>query len=370
MRSYRQASVDSPMPEGVRPRRSVPDALARSPRACLLMAGLGLGVVGCGGPQIPESTLRATIEKRSFDLSRERIWILTALEAGYADTRGYLWLEGEGLSERGRDLLSALERAGAEGLDPRAYEVPDVREALDTLPAIPEADSVGRTRALADVEIRLSTGLMSFARDLVLGRLDPREARQDWRIEPEPLPPDLLGRVRDGDSVDGLLDSLRPKASYYGRLVGALSTLREVEARGGWPGVRLRSAPRIGRAADGIPSLRARLRASEDSLERLLAGVGGDSRVYDADLAGAVKRYQSRHGIEPDAVLGPATLRELNTPVEPRIGSIVLNLDRLRWLPRDLGERAIVVNVAGFEFELLEDHRTRMAMNVTGRAWP
>jgi murein L,D-transpeptidase YcbB/YkuD len=159
------------------------------------MAGLGLGVVGCGGPQIPESTLRATIEKRSFDLSRERIWILTALEAGYADTRGYLWLEGEGLSERGRDLLSALERAGAEGLDPRAYEVPDVREALDTLPAIPEADSVGRTRALADVEIRLSTGLMSFARDLVLGRLDPREARQDWRIEPEPLPPDLLGRT-------------------------------------------------------------------------------------------------------------------------------------------------------------------------------
>lgn len=333
------------------------------------MAGSGLVVVGCGDPQIPKSTLWATIEKRSFDLSRERSWILTALRSGYADTRGYLWLEGVGLSEAGRNLLSALERAGAEGLDPRAYEVQAVREALDTLPAIPEADSVGRTRALADVEMRLSTGLLSYARDLVLGRLDPHEARQDWRIEPEPLPNDLLGRVRDGESVDGLLASLRPRASYYGRLVAALSTLNEIEARGGWPRVQLRSAPRIGRAADGIPSLRARLRASEDSLERLLAAVGSDSHVYDADLAGAVKRYQSRHGIEPDAVLAPATLRELNTPIEARIASIILNLERLRWLPRDLGEQAIVVNVAGFEFELLENHRTRMAMNViVGRA--
>lgn len=333
------------------------------------MAGVVLGLAGCGGPEIPESTLVATIEKHSFDILRESGWVRSTLEAGYAGARTYLWLDGEELSERGRDLLSALERASAEGLDPQAYGVREARETLEALPGIPEADSVARTRALADVEIRLSIGLLGFARDLVHGRLDPGAARQDWRIESEPLPPDLLGRVRDGESLDELLDSLRPRVPYYGRLVRALATLRELDALGGWPGVRLRSAPRIGRTADGIRSLRARLRASEDSMERKLAGVGGDSNVYDADLAGAVRRYQSRHGIEPDAVLGPATLRELNTPVGTRIESLVLNLDRLRWLPRDLGESVILVNVAGFEFALLEKHEPRMSMNViVGRA--
>ena len=383
MTSQHPESVDSPGTACVRPGSTLAGTPSGSPRArpparlvrgavwgrLLLTAGTSLGVPGCGVPEIPESTLRATIERRSFEIVRERSWMLTSLEAGYADARGYLWLDGESLSTRGRELLSALERAGEEGLDPEAYGVRELRAALDTLPAIPTTDSVGRTRARVDVEIRLSTGLLAFARDLVNGRLDPDEARQDWRIEPEPLPPDLLGRVRDGEGLDELFDSLRPRAPYYDRLVEVLATLRDVEARGGWPAVRVRSTPRIGRAADGIHSLRARLLASEDSIERTLAGFGGDSNVYDADLAGAVKRYQSRHGIEPDAVLGPSTVRELNTPVATRIESVVLNLDRLRWLPRDLGRSAILVNVAGFEFALLEDHEPRMTMNViVGRA--
>ena len=368
MRSHRRESVDPPGTAGVRPRAKRPGAFA-CPVELLAIAILGPGLTSCASPAIPESTLRATLERRSFEIVRERAWMLSNLEAGYVDARDYLWLDGENLSARGRILLSALGRAHDEGLDPEAYGLRELRVALDTLPAIPTTDSVGRTRARVDVEIRLSTGLLAFARDLVNGRLDPNEARQDWRIEPEPLPPDLLGRVRDGEGLDELFDSLRPRAPYYDRLVEALATLRDVEARGGWPAVRVRSTPRIGRAADGVHSLRVRLLASEDSTERTLAGFGGDSNVYDADLAGAVKRYQSRHGIEPDAVLGPSTVRELNTPVATRIESVVLNLDRLRWLPRDLGRSAILVNVAGFEFALLEDHDPRLSMNViVGRA--
>lgn len=311
----------------------------------------------------------ATVEKHSFSLSRDAVWILRALEAGYAGARTYLWLDDEGLSERGRELLAALEGADAEGLDPAAYGVGEVRETLADLAAISEGDSVGRTRTRADVEIRLSIGLLRLARDLVLGRLDPDEVDRDWRIEPEPLPANPLGRARDGESIQGLLDSFRPRAPYYGRLVDALASLRRVRARGGWPAVETHATPAIGWPVEGGRSLRARLRASEDSVERRLAAVGGDSEVFDADLAGAVRRFQSRHGIEPDGVPGPGTLRELNRPVDERIAAVILNLDRLRRLPRDLGDGAILVNVAGFELELLERNEPRLGMRViVGRA--
>ncbi len=365
----RAQSADPPGRVGIPCRTGPVGAPGRCRIDRALGASLFLVLAGCGGTEIPESTLRATIEKRSFGIDRDRAWVLATIEGGYSDRRTHLWFEGDELSVRGQELLAALEGSAAEGLDPEAYGVTLIRGALDTLPAIPASDSVGRTRALADLEIRLSLGLLSLSRDLLLGRLDPHEARQDWRIPPDSLPRELLKRVREGEELHALLDSLRPKVPYYGRLVEALAKLREVESRGGWGGVSLEPGVRVGRRAEGVTTLRARLTASEDALERRLASVGGDSNVYDADLAGAVTHYQSRHGIEPDGAPGAATLRELRTPVEARIDAIRLNLDRLRWLPRDLGDTAILVNVAGFEFVLLEGHEPRMNMSViVGRA--
>ncbi|MDX1394928.1 MAG: L,D-transpeptidase family protein [Gemmatimonadota bacterium] len=333
-----------------------------------LTAVLAILAAGCGGPKIPEAALRDAIGRRSAEVSRDREWVVRSLETVYAGG-DHLWLDGEKLGEDGAAALSALKGADHEGLDAEAFGVTAALAALGALQALPESDSAGRTDALVDLEVRLSLGVLEYARDLVRGRFDPAQAGQDWRIEPEPLPSNPLVRVRDGEPVGDVLASLRPRAPVYARLVETLATLREVQAGGGWPGVDADVRARIGWPGHGVASLRARLRASEDSVERLLAASGGDSNVYDADLAGAVRRFQSRHGLEPDGELGYATLRELATPVEERIEDVILNLDRLRWLPRDLGEHAIVVNVAGFEFELLEDHETKLAMNViVGRA--
>jgi murein L,D-transpeptidase YcbB/YkuD len=86
--------------------------------------------------------------------------------------------------------------------------------------------------------------------------------------------------------------------------------------------------------------------------------------VFDRDLRDALRNFQRRHAIDDDGVIGTATLRELNQTIDERIGEIALNLDRWRWLPRELGDFFILVNIAGFELEVIENDRAIEAMNV------
>ncbi|MBW3535042.1 MAG: L,D-transpeptidase family protein, partial [Gemmatimonadetes bacterium] len=89
-----------------------------------------------------------------------------------------------------------------------------------------------------------------------------------------------------------------------------------------------------------------------------------DPAAYDSAMARAVERFQRRHGIVPDGTVGAETRAAMNVPVEDRIRSIKLNLDRWRWLPRDLGEHFVMVNVAGQEMAVVRDGEPALTMNV------
>jgi murein L,D-transpeptidase YcbB/YkuD len=84
----------------------------------------------------------------------------------------------------------------------------------------------------------------------------------------------------------------------------------------------------------------------------------------DAELAAAVMRFQALHGLTADAVIGPATLRALNVSPQVRMDQINVNLERWRWLPEDLGERYVLVNIAGFRLDVVERGEYRLSMRV------
>jgi L,D-transpeptidase YcbB len=88
------------------------------------------------------------------------------------------------------------------------------------------------------------------------------------------------------------------------------------------------------------------------------------SPVFDANVSGAVKRFQERHRIEPDGVVDADTVRALNVPVEARIRAIELNLERWRWLPDQMPARYLIVNVPDFRLEAIEDGKSVMSMRV------
>ncbi len=227
--------------------------------------------------------------------------------------------------------------------------------------------SAARAALLGQLDLVLTEGFGRYARDLIQGTVDPQKTGLSWRIPRDTtLELDVLKAVRT-EPVDSLLARLRPVAPYYGRLVQALARYRVLEASGGWPQVPPPARrPRAGQHGGAtIVALRQRLLVPADSGESRLARLGvARPDVFDDSLRAALVHFQSRNGIDEDGALGALTLRELNYTVADRIADLRLNLDRWRWLPRDLGERYIVVNVAGFQLEMIEGGHPSEVMHV------
>src|SRR5262249_30479486 len=97
-------------------------------------------------------------------------------------------------------------------------------------------------------------------------------------------------------------------------------------------------------------------------------GAVGKSPVFDRPLVAAVRTFQSRSGLSPDGVIGQGTRDALNVAVQQRIDQIVVNMERRRWPPGNLGARHVVVNIPAFELALVEDGKvTRRMPVIVGR---
>jgi murein L,D-transpeptidase YcbB/YkuD len=155
-----------------------------------------------------------------------------------------------------------------------------------------------------------------------------------------------------------VLTGLRPDYGAYGALVRGLAHYRALESAGGWP--RLPNGPvlRDGEAGPAVLVLRQRLAA-----EGYLSSAAG-SDTLDAVLAGAVATFQLRHGLPVDSVIGPRTRAALNVPASRRVRQIEVNIERLRWLPPDPGERFVVVNIPSFVLYAFDGGRRVLNMRV------
>ncbi len=269
-----------------------------------------------------------------------------------------VWVGPYGPHPDAEALIAALRRADSEGLDPDAFDI----ETLERLLA--GAEGAG---ALVRLELGLSRALLKYASDLRHGRLAPDavEARpppNGRMVEPAEL---LTGAASAGD-LRRFLAGLPPRNRYYQRLRRALATYRGLAEAGPWP--TLPDEPRLmkpGLRDPAVAVLRQRLRRTRD-----LTVESDDPTLFDSAMELAVRRFQDRHGLEVDGVVGPDTRRALNVPAATRIRQIVLNMERWRWMPDDLGERYILVNLAGFTAELVESGQTTIRMRaVVGRPY-
>jgi L,D-transpeptidase YcbB len=278
--------------------------------------------------------------------------------------RGYepAWTDRGELLPGGESLLSAVGSLADDGLDPGRYHH---GTAQDMAGRAAEAKE-GVAEQTADLDILLTESFVRAARDVERGVLEPGSAGLEWLIErPEPSDSAVLARLAGGEEPGAVLESLRPTAPYYGRLAGGLNRLIAVQEEGGWQTVPEGETLRQGDRDVRVAILRGRLLAGEDSVEARLAAAGWtDPELFDEELMRALEHFQMRHTLHEDGALGPNTIAALNVPVEDRIEAVRLNLDRWRWLPPDLGEEFLLVNVAGFELELVSGGRVLESMNV------
>lgn len=155
-----------------------------------------------------------------------------------------------------------------------------------------------------------------------------------------------------GSDIGKLLKNATPKKYHYKALQKQVKKYRKIKAQGGWEKVILLGVPKLGKSDHGLEGLRERLKITGD-LAKDIDPV--DPFIYTKVLQNAVKHFQKRNGLAVDGAIGPGTLRVLNKTVNERITTLLLNLDRIKWLPYRKAKRHIVINIPAFMLFFEED---------------
>lgn len=286
---------------------------------------LDADTVKVGGSELDGDSLRGLYRSRSFQP---------------------LWAASE---ERRAKLVEMLNEAGRDGLDPAAYNTSAIKARLGA-----EGDKA------AELDLLLTDAALRYGRHLRLGRVGPADAEQDWQHPAQSFDAAafLLKAAKD-DALAGF-DALPPPYAGYAALREVLGKYRELRKGGGWKPVPTAGTPiKPGMEDDRIPAIRGRLAVTGD-----YPGADMDSRLLDDELVQAVQRFQARHGLETDGILGRGTINTMNVPVESRIRQIVANMERWRWLPRQLEGRHVAVNIAAQTLEAVDGGKVAMSTRV------
>ncbi|MCX6566162.1 MAG: L,D-transpeptidase family protein [Candidatus Aminicenantes bacterium] len=272
------------------------------------------------------------------------------------------WIE-EGRPTSAMDnLVTAIRDVWKEGLDPAFYRLSRVQSLVEDLK---NGRGPNDANGFADLDMILSDSFLMLASHLESGAIDPETIKADWFIKTRQA--DLLAVLRDALAAGAIGESLyalHPRHPWYTSLEDALPPAFEIQKKGGWGEVPAGPTLKIGATGPRVEALLRRLLASGDMPE--VASTTGPvaPAVFDDSLVEGVKRFQARHGLEPDGSVGPATIGTLNVPVERRIEQIKANLERWRWLPSNFGERYILVNIASFTLDVIENGHSVLSMPV------
>jgi murein L,D-transpeptidase YcbB/YkuD len=268
--------------------------------------------------------------------------ILRDVEALYGPApRATVWLDGSGRPlARASAAIAVLGRADDDGLAARDYDVPALTGAIAALSAATAPDAAWAAR----IDVGLSTSLVTYLHHLHSGRIDPLTL--GYALEPLREEHDVAGLIRlslASGHLEAAAAALRPPIAQYGQLRSALTRYRALSEDPALAGALPAAVVHPGDRYAGLAALAARLAALGD----LGPGTRPQFETYDGELVDAVKRFQSRHGLDVDGVIGHATLGALNVAPAARVRQIALSLERLRWLP-DLRGRMIGINIPMF----------------------
>jgi murein L,D-transpeptidase YcbB/YkuD len=322
-------------------------------RFALMLALLGAHQAAAGEPIAFAIKEILPAASRPASTTDER-WLTKRLREVYI-RRNYspLWHEPDGRrSSRAMLALKRLEKVAAEGLDPRRYTSPRM--------ALPEHLS---PRTVAADDVQITADLLVYARDVFRGQVAPVPAVADFCSD-GPSANTAPASFSSADSwSDMAVEAPGPEHRGYRDLMAALARYREIEAAGGWRKLPAGPFLEYGVRSEAVAQLRKRLEAEQVALP-----AEGPREFFDAALEEAVKVAQERYGLKVDGIVGPQTRRALNVPVEKRVRLIAANMERWRWLPRELGETHLLVNIPAFRFALMErDKAVLTGLVVVGR---
>ncbi|MFI4988901.1 MAG: peptidoglycan-binding protein, partial [Alphaproteobacteria bacterium] len=265
---------------------------------------------------------------------------LAMLRRFYGERDGQpAWAGSERATVQAKLAVLALEAADQDGLNPADYHAMALAGPVET----------GDTAAAAARDLILTDAFVRYAHDLRLGRVPPRRIFDDVDLPPQDFDAAAaLGTALKSDGLAGLIAELPPPHAEYARLRDALKRYRALAEKGGWPEIPPGDELRLDSGDARLAVLRQRLAAEDSALATPPA------RAVKGDLAAALRRFQTRNGLAVDGRIGSQTFAALNVGIAERVNQIIANMERWRWMPRELEERYVVVNAADGELRVID----------------
>jgi L,D-transpeptidase YcbB len=350
-------------------------------RRCLFFLVLIMSLLGanrCGRRQSSEETrlLQARLEsKRVPEFVTEgrrgaHFWKL--LQDFYVRRQYRLswakrsWLGREFPHPQLGPFLRAVQEADREGLDPADYDADSIAARCDEV-----FRNVSRRNPLdpakvVDLDLWLTYTFLTYSSHLAIGRFDPKTIDAQWQTSPRKVGlVEMLEGALEQNRMGEVLKQLEPPYPEYRALKESLARYRAIAAKGGWSQLPEDTVLREGDHNRWVPALRNNLAIIGDiSQTDRVVGQNGDNTLFDEVLARGVRKFEARHGLKDDGVADPQMIVALNLPVERRIRQIELNLERLRWLPDQLGTRHIRVYIPDYRLYVMENDKILLTMRV------
>jgi murein L,D-transpeptidase YcbB/YkuD len=284
--------------------------------------------------------------QRYFDRKAER----AAVEKFYtAREFAPIWTQAGKLTDSGKGVVARLKDAASDGLNPSDYPVPDFAAA--TTPD-----------AMAEADMKLTASMLDYARHAQSGRMHWSQVSGDIQYPEHPTDPaEVLTNITAAKDASVALDGYNPPHKLYRALKKKLAELRgqgegQIVQIADGPALKFTPARGKNQGAievedDRVPQLRAKLGITENP----------DDRHYDAKVAEAVRKFQVTAELKPTGVLDERTIKTINSPKRDRqIDAVIVNMERWRWLPRDLGAPAIgdayvILNIPDYTLKVMQN---------------
>jgi len=309
-----------------------------------LLVLLILSIFSVYSQNSPQEIIKSRVEsgEKSKTVNADGIVLFSQIELPKIYTNKNFKLIWENAKNR-NDLLNNLNESFDEGLIPNDYHL----ERINKILALSEYNKLPST-VMANLDMLLTDALMLYASHLVSGKVEQSQLRSEWELIKNQRPKNidsLLTVTLKEHNIKWALQYLKPQHYFYLLLKQKLKEYREIAQNGGWPSIPEVDKLEKGNEDKRIPLIRKYLQITKDLPE---INVENDS-LFDNDLEIAVKKFQARHNLTSDGVIGKGTIEQMNVPVEDRIAEMRINLERSRWVLHHPEDDFLMVNIPGFK---------------------
>lgn len=246
------------------------------------------------------------------------------------------------------NFIQTLQEAEHEGLFIEDYHGNRITELAGNVSKLDD-------REKSEFDVILTDAFLKFGNHLLHGKLDPRELHSIWdTYRSEILVSQALQQAIEEGDLEIALRQLRPTHPVYSQLIESSKEYKELASNfEEWEMIPSGNMVKHGEKDDRIPEIRKRL-----DLLGYMQNTDPQNTENSEDLQEAIENFQGDNGLQADGIIGDSTIELLNKDYNRRYEQILVNLERWRWYPRDLGDHYIIVNIANFDLHVVKDNDT------------